>query len=355
MKKYYVLLILLFALAAAGCYESEQSAKAAPSGGSGVLSVKYIDVGQADSILITGPEGGHMLIDAGAELGSEENDVIPALEAEGVERLDAVIATHPHYDHIACMDDVIENYDIGTFYLPDTEGSYTSSTYTKMLDELEEYDVNTVYPKVPSEFMFDGASCEFLGPVGNETKNCNEYSLVMKLDWGDTSFLFTGDAGSSSEYNMIDRGFDLSADVLKVGHHGSEYSTTREFLDEVKPSCAVISCGEDNSYGHPSPLTLGRLDGIPVYITKDCGDIVVTSDGKDIEVFTEEDLPKGSTVEKTDEKTGGDAETVYIGNKNSMILHREDCGSLPDEKNRVYFSSAEEAEAEGYKKHTCIK
>ncbi len=322
----------------------------------GLLSVKYIDVGQADSILITTPGGAHMLIDAGAELGAEEYPVREALSAEGLSYIDVVAATHPHYDHIAEMEYVIENYEIGTFYLPDTEGNYTSKTYTAMTEALEEKGVTTVYPEVPSEFELDGIVCRILNPVDNETGDCNEYSLVMRLTYGNNTFLFTGDAESQSEYNMIDRGFDLSADVLKVGHHGSAYSTTREFLDEVQPEYAVISCGENNSYGHPSELTLSRLEGVKTYITKDCGDITITSDGENIEIYTEKEAaadnetPEAETASETEES----AET-YIGNINSKIFHTESCGSLPKEENRTYFSSKEEASAKGYKAHSCVK
>ncbi|MCC8098388.1 MAG: MBL fold metallo-hydrolase [Eubacterium sp.] len=318
----------------------------------GLLSVKYIDVGQADSILITTPGGSHMLIDAGEETGAEEHPVREALSAIGSDYIDVVAATHPHYDHIADMEYVIENYDIGTFYLPDTEGSYTSKTYTAMTDALEENDVTTVYPEVPSEFELDGVKCEILNPVDNETQDCNEYSLVIKLTYGENKFLFTGDAGSQSEYNMIDRGFDLSADVLKAGHHGSAYSSTREFLDEVKPRYAVISCGADNSYGHPSELTLSCLEGVETYITMDCGDITITSDGKNIEVYTEEDEAEPAD---TDTEAETQNETVYIGNKNSKVFHTENCKSLPNDENRVYFSSEDEAVSEGYKAHSCVK
>ncbi|MCD8216057.1 MAG: MBL fold metallo-hydrolase [Clostridiales bacterium] len=326
----------------------------------GLLSVKYIDVGQADSILITTPSGSHMLIDAGAELGAEEYPVREALSAMGSDSIDIAVATHPHYDHIAEMDYVIENYDIGTFYLPDTEDSYTSKTYTAMLEALEENGVTTVYPDVPSEFELDGVSFEILNPTDNETRDCNEYSLVIKMTYGENTFLFTGDAGSQSEYNMIDRGFDLSAEVLKVGHHGSAYSTTREFLDEVQPKYAVISCGRDNSYGHPAEVALSRLEGIETYITMDCGDIIITSDGENTEIYTEEENGEALTETAEREEENGEAEEAeetketYIGNINSKVFHSETCGSLPNEENRAYFSSKEEALEEGYKAHSCV-
>lgn len=354
-KPFALLLVLFLVLSAAGCssgdnlYESSGRVQAIPE--DGILTVEYIDVGQADSILITGPTGEHMLIDAGATLGTNENFVEPALEEAGVEDIDVAIATHPHFDHIACMDDVIRSHKIGKFYLPDTEGTYTSSTYTKMLDELKKNNIEAIYPKVPSEFDFDGTKCEILGPLHNETKSCNEYSIVLRMTYGENTFLFTGDAGSSSEYNMIDRGFDLSADVLKVGHHGSKYSTTREFVAEVDPEIAVISCSEDNDYGYPPSVTLSRLGDIPVYITKDCGSITITSDGQDLKVYTE----KEASPVQTEKKSGQNGETTYIGNINSKIYHEEGCGSLPAEKNRVYFSSREEAEKEGYTAHSCVE
>lgn len=335
-------------------YRAEAVSESGSVSAEGKLWVEFIDVEQADSILIKTPEGEYMLIDAGADQGKDGTPVREALENEGVESLDVVVATHPHYDHIAEMDYVIENYDIGAFYLPDTEGNYESSAYTKMLDDLEEYNVNCIYPDVPGEFYLGEVKCEILSPTDNESGSCNEYSLVIKMTYGENSFLFTGDAGSQSEYVMIDRGFDLSADVLKVGHHGSAYSTTREFLDEVNPTYAVISCSSDNSYGHPSELTLSRLEGVDTYITKDVGDIIFISDGENIEVYTEREAGEsGEAAEEAGETVA--EEYVYVGNKGTKVFHSADCGSLPKEENRVYFSSKEEASAEGYREHSCVK
>ncbi len=347
------LLLVLFANTATGCQLIEDSlgdGAVLPSA-SGLLTVEYIDVGQADSILVSAPTGEHMLIDAGAADSNDDNPVEKALKAQNVDELDVVVATHPHYDHIGRMDYVIKNYDIDNFYLPDVEGNYTSATYEKMLKDLEEYNVNTVYPEAPQEFMLGEAKCQILNPLENQEKDCNEYSIVLKMTYGENSFLFTGDAGRQSEYNMIDRGFDLSADVLKVGHHGSAYSSTREFLDEVRPEYAVISCGEGNDYGHPHKETIDRLRGVKTYITKDLGDIYITSDGKNIEVKSE--FGDASHVEAA--KPEDNTNIKYIGNKNSMIVHRADCEALPKEENRVYFASLSEARGKGYKEHTCIE
>ncbi len=342
---------------------SETAAPSAQGADSdGLLKVEYIDVGQADSILISTPTDEHMLIDAGAAESNDANPIEKALEAQNIDRLDVVVATHPHYDHIGRMDYVIENYDIDNFYLPDVEGNYTSATYENMLEELEEYNVNTIYPSAPEEFTLGEAKCEILSPLENQERDCNEYSIVLRMTYGDNTFLFTGDAGRQSEYNMIDRGFDLSADVLKVGHHGSAYSSTREFLDEVRPEYAVISCGEGNSYGHPHDETMDRLRGIKTYITKDVGDIYITSDGENLSVYTEnEGAPQSGEYESaanpTDEAEEENAvtpENSFVGNKNSKVVHSADCGSLPKEENRVYFSSLDEAEAAGYRGHSCV-
>ena len=169
---------------------------------------------------------------------------------------------------------------------------------------------------------------------------------MLRVDFGETSFLFTGDMEQKAEGDLLEAGADVRAAVLKVGHHGSPTSSSEAFLEAVAPSIAVISVGEDNDYGHPSADVLARLEalGTTIYRTDTQGEIIITSDGQTLTV----------TTDKTS-RTPSAEQMQYVGNKNSQILHSPDCAKLPSEENRVYFESVEQAEIAGYKKHTCIK
>ena len=175
--------------------------------------------------------------------------------------------------------------------------------------------------------------------------NLNNTSIILKVAHGNKSFLFTGDAEREEEQDIINAGYDLSADVLKVGHHGSDSSTSYTFLREVMPEYAVISVGKDNSYGHPTEAVLSRLRDadVKVYRTNLQGDIIMSSDGENITVTT----AKNENIQ-TNETQAEISEETYIGNKNSKKFHRLSCNTLPAEKNRVYFNSRDEAIKNGF-------
>ena len=308
------------------------------------LRVHYIDVGQADSILIQGPNNKNMLIDAGE---TKDNAVLNYIDSLNINRLDVVIATHPHSDHISEMDDVIKKYDIGEFYMPKV--SHSSKTFENMLDALSEKNISPIAAKAGMSFEFDGLNCEILAPVNGNYESLNNYSVVIRLTYGENKFLFAADAEELSEKEILNSAADIHSDVLKVGHHGSSTSTSSEFLKAVNPTYAVISCGENNEYGHPHKEIIERLKNINTYITKDLGTIVITSDSKNINVYTENNLPIQN------KKEAGSIQT-YIGNINTKKYHSKDCSSLPGEGNRIYFKSIEEAESQGYTAHkNCIK
>ncbi|HEX9062011.1 MAG TPA: ComEC/Rec2 family competence protein [Clostridia bacterium] len=245
----------------------------------GKLKLFFLDVGQADSILIrTGSSS--MLIDAGNNPDGE--DVVNYIRNEGVKKLDYVIGTHPHEDHIGGMDDVVNSFDIGKIYMP--EASANTRTYADVITAVKNKGLKITRPVPGTNFKLGDAEVTILAPNGKKYDDLNNYSIAVKIVFGKTSFLLTGDAQIESENEMLQKGFDLKADVLKLGHHGSHTSTGPEFLKAVSPEYAVISCGKDNDYGHPHRETMEKLEkaNIKVYRTDECGTIICTSDGKSI-------------------------------------------------------------------------
>lgn len=247
----------------------------------GLLKVHFIDVGQGDSIFIESPGGKTMLIDAGVpEMGKKVVDYIKSL---GVTKIDILVGTHPHEDHIGGMDRVIESFEIGKFYMPKVTTNTRTFEYVLNAAKNKGLKIDVAKAGVTLD-LGPSVSAEMIAPNSSKYDDLNEYSAVIKLVYKNTSFLFTGDAGAESEREMIEKGYDLKSDVLKVGHHGSSTSTTASFLDDVSPKYAVISCGKGNDYGHPHSSTLKKLKNrnIPVYRTDECGTIVASSDGQNI-------------------------------------------------------------------------
>lgn len=243
------------------------------------IRIHFIDVGQADSILVQ-QGSSTMLVDAG---NNDDSDlVVNYLKENGVKRIDYLIGTHPHEDHIGGLDKVIDEFDIGKIYMPKVTSN--TKTYEDVLKAIKSKNLKISSPTPGFEFKIGDASCTILAPNSKEYDNLNEYSIVTKVVYKDTSFMLTGDAGSISEKEMIGKGYDLSADVLKLGHHGSSSSTTKTFLDKVNPKYAVVSAGKDNDYGHPHKTTMDKLKsrGIKLYRTDESGTIICTSDGKTI-------------------------------------------------------------------------
>jgi competence protein ComEC len=255
------------------------------------LTVSFIDVGQADCILVKAP-GGYMLIDAGNN--SDSNLVIDYIKKQGIEKLDVVVGTHPHEDHIGGLDAVINTFDIGKVYMPKV--AHTTQTYEDVLIAIQNKGLKITTPTPGTTFNLGEASCTILAPNSSNYEDLNNYSIVIRMEYGNTSFLFSGDAEDISEREMLNKGFDLSADLLKVGHHGSDSSTTQAFLDIVNPTYAVVMVGKDNSYGHPSIVVMERLKakGITVFRTDENGTIIAISDGNNINFNTKPGSYSGS-------------------------------------------------------------
>ncbi len=252
------------------------------------LQVHYIDVGQADSILIRVPtEGGtkNMLIDAGTSAGYGPNVITDYLENLGIDKLDYMIITHPHADHGMAADKVIKAVEIEKLILPECEA--TQKFWLRMFEAMEEKGLEYTPSKIGDTYQIGDASFEILGPVDvSKVKDTNDYSVVIRLDYGENSFLFTGDATVESEEAMLEANpaSKFDCDVLKVGHHGSETSTGDAFLKAANPSLAIIPCGKDNSYGHPDQVVVDRLTaaGVQILRTDLEGTIIICSDKKEV-------------------------------------------------------------------------
>ncbi|WP_312641581.1 ComEC/Rec2 family competence protein [Hydrogenoanaerobacterium sp.] len=251
-------------------------------------SVHIIDIGQGDSILIKTPEH-NILIDAGErDKGAE---VVSYLQSQDVMALDYIIATHPHADHIGGMSYVIEQMDVGSIIAPKVPDSITptSKAYKNMLTAIQQKGLKIKLPKAGDVYnLEDGSQFTILGPVEPSTE-MNNNSVVLKFEYGDISFVLTGDCEKDMENEILETGADVSADVLKLGHHGSNTSTGKAWLTTVSPSYAAISCGKDNSYGHPHKEVVSRLKeaGVTYYRTDLAGTIIFETDGTAIQVKTE--------------------------------------------------------------------
>lgn len=236
------------------------------------LRVYCLDVGQGDSILITN-NNKTMLIDASTnEMGSR---VVKYLNDLGIKKIDYLVGTHPHEDHIGGLDNVIKNFDIGTIYMPNVVA--TTKTFEEVIDAISAKKLKVTSPKTGDKFTVGNAECEVMS-IRNDKDDYNNCSIVIKMDFNNVSYLFTGDAEESVESSRK----WPHIDVLKVGHHGSNTSSSKKFLEQIKPEVALISVGQGNTYGHPTQATLKRLSniGAKIYRTDENGTILLIEKGE---------------------------------------------------------------------------
>lgn len=332
-KKLCVILsVILLTLFVTGCTADVKS-----DVGGADFAVHFIDVGQADAALVV-CDGETMLIDGGNRDDSQL--IYTYLKNENVTHLDYVVATHAHEDHVGGLPGALNFATVGTALCSVSE--YDSGVFRTFVDQLAKQGKEITVTGAGDTFELGSADVQVLGPVW-ESDEPNNMSVVLRIEYGETSFLFTGDAEREEEEDILDAGFELESTVLKVGHHGSENSTTYPFLREVMPEYAVISVGEGNSYGHPTPEALGRLRdaGATILRTDESGTIICTSDGQTVSFATErdgEEEPPGEKVE-------------YVLNTSSKKFHLPTCGGVKDikEKNRTaVFETRSELLSRGY-------
>jgi competence protein ComEC len=327
------------------------------------LSVYFFDVGQGDAALIVSPTGKTVLVDAGPP--EAQATLVPRVRQLVTGPLDLALLTHPHLDHLGGMARVLQT--VGARRFMDSGFDHPGDAYRRMLDVVgqEAGQVmtpapNAATPEAPLTIgLGAGASLSIFWPrvpqedfLRNTRSDANSNSIVARLTYGDTAFLFMGDAEPETEARLLSKAQDYSATVLKVAHHGGRYSSTAPFLAAVRPQVAVISCGTGNDYGHPTPEALGRLAdvGARVFRTDQEGEVLAVSDGTQVTVTSRgqptplvvrgrrPQAPAGTpvsvAVERPVRAVGNGAGTRYVSLKGSKVFHREDCATLKRSKNQ---------------------
>lgn len=248
----------------------------------GELILTMIDVGQADSFLFI-QDGKTALVDCGTR--SSGDDVVEYLKSIGVTKLDYVFGTHPHDDHMGGMYDVITNIEVGKIIIPEVEkGAVTANWYIKLMNEIVTNKYNVEYVEVGTEYMLGDATIKIIGPKTKFPSNTNNYSTVMKVSFGEMDVIMTGDAETEVEEEILALGESIDAEILKLGHHGSDTSTSDEFLDAISPEYALISAGLGNKHEHPIESTMQKLKkrNIEVYRTDESGTVTATITSNDV-------------------------------------------------------------------------
>ena len=298
MKKFKFIFLISLCLLVVGCSNPFMETKEETSVStfnSDSLKVNYFDVGQGDSIFIQLPNKENMLIDAGEAYESE--NVINYLNNLGIKKIDYVVGTHPHTDHIGGLERVINTFDIGSIYMP--KAVSTSKTYFDLLTTISNKGLKVKTAKSGVVILSeDNLKLEFIAPNSDNYSDLNNYSAVLKLTYLDNTFLFMGDAETLSEDEIT---ADVNADVIKVGHHGSDSSSGIEFVKKVSPEYAIIMVGEGNSYNHPYQTIIDRYlsVGAKVLRTDLDGNIVCNSDGKEVSCKGDKDSSSNSSSSTT--------------------------------------------------------
>ena len=309
------------------------------------FEVHFIDVGQADAALVI-CDGKVMMIDGG---NRDDSDLIYSyLSKLGISHIDYMISTHIHEDHVGGLSGALTYATVGTVYAP-TETS-TAKAFINFASKVKSRGAKITVPTPGTVFSLGLAQVTILGPTNayDSYEDTNDTSIVLRVVFGETSFLFTGDMESLAEAELLSTGRELKSTVLKVGHHGSYSSTSYRFLKAVAPQYGVISLGLNNEYGHPHDGVMSRLRDadVTIYRTDLQGDIICRSDGKNVTFTTSKNAGVPTNPTESQGTTSSDAavtEYAYVGNLNTKKFHLIDCSSLPSEENSIYFTTKEEA------------
>ena len=319
------------------------------------FAVHYIDVGQADAALVL-CDGEAMLIDGGNP--EDSSHIYAYLKEHSIDHLEYIVCTHPHEDHVGGLAGAL-NYATANHALSPVT-SYDSKVFNNFVKYLDAQGVPIAIPSAGDTFPLGSAIVEILGPIDTFTEEPNNLSIVLRVVYGDTSFLFTGDAEREEEQDILDAGYTLHSTVLKVGHHGSANSTTYPFLREIMPAYAVISVGKDNPYGHPTEDALSRLRDadVEVYRTDIQGNVICTSDGETVSFSVERntDADTLSGIGPNSTQTDSEPEisipgTEYVLNTNTHKFHYPYCssvGQMSDKNKGYYTGTRDEVIALGY-------
>lgn len=335
MKKIIVILLCIFLLA--GCTEVLKTEKVPVTAGQ-EMRVHFLDVGQGDSIFIESAKGKTMLVDGGVKGAGQQ--VVSYLKELGVNKLDIVVATHPDADHIGGLIPVLQSIDIGQFY--DSGKVHTSQTFEEMLTLIDTKNIPYHVPTTGENIAFDDDLIVKVLNANEHATDNNDASIVLKIMYGNVSFLLTGDAGIALEKDMLQN--DIQATVLKAGHHGSNTSSSEKFIQAVHPEVTVLSYGEGNKYGHPHAEVVERLQavGSKIYATAEAGTVIVSTDGVNYDVHSKEwsgaiasTPPQNATTVEIASKDLVD-EIVGIKNNGSEAVSLKDWQLISIEGNQVF-------------------
>lgn len=311
------------------------------------FNVHFIDVGQGDSTLLE-CDGEYMLIDAG-EIDKGE-DVVKYLEKYNVDKLEYAVITHPHTDHYGGMQQVLEDVTVEKIIM--TEAYSTTYKWEKLIDYIDENNYNVIFPKSNDTFTIGDCTLTTFVPY-DYGDNLNNASIIFNAEYKGMSALFTGDAEKPAEEQAITSGFNVSANLLSAGHHGSSTSTGKKLFNSAKPQLAVISCGKNNDYGHPHKeiTSLFKKNNVPYLRTDEQGSIVVNMADDKISVSTDKGYTTVINGKRVDNSSSLIQEENYVGNKKSKVVHSKGCSSLNKmkEENKVYFNSLDTALEKGYR------
>lgn len=340
--------------------QAEETGSEVPADADGTMTVRFLDVGQGNSTLIE-CDGRYMLVDGGDY--DYASYVVAYLKKQGVESLDYMVVSHYDSDHLSGCVGALRAFDCDLVICPDYEGD--TKTYDTFVNDLHEREIDYVHPEVGDTYTLGDAVFTIVCPEVCDYRDENDNSVGIRLQYGQRSFLVCGDAGEESEEDMLRSGVLLESDVYVAGHHGSGGSSTYDYLQEVCPKAIVISCGYDNSYGHPAKATMNRLKktGADLYRTDLQGELIAVCDGTSItwNVDPSNDFRCGEDVvaqAQTGSSQGEDSsaaadssKTTYILNTNSGKFHLPSCDSVgdmsPDNKKEV-SSTISEMESRGY-------